>query len=66
VITVTYDSIGLRQLMEIKMAWIVSIRLDYDRSTCRYASDLTDDEWNLIEGFMPLPKSAQQGKGDVR
>lgn len=42
------------------MAWTVTTRLDYDRSICRYASDLTDDEWNLIEGFMPLPN--RQGR----
>jgi len=37
------------------MAWTATTRLDYDRSDCRYASDLTDKEWGLIEGFMPLP-----------
>jgi transposase len=42
------------------MVWTATTRKDYDRSSCRYASDLTDDEWELIAGFMPLPK--QQGR----
>jgi transposase len=28
----------------------------YDRSRLRYPSDLTDDEWALIEGFIPPAK----------
>ncbi|MDV7341618.1 IS5 family transposase [Terasakiella sp. A23] len=39
------------------MAWTATTRSDYDRSNCRYASDLTDEEWILIECFMPLPRT---------
>jgi len=42
------------------MVWTATTRQDYDRSTSRYASDLTDCEWELIEGFMPPQK--QQGR----
>ena len=28
----------------------------YDRSRLRYPSDLTDDEWNLVEGLIPPGK----------
>lgn len=39
------------------MVWTATTRPHYDRSFCRYASDLTDAEWDLISGFMPLPRS---------
>lgn len=42
------------------MPWTATTRPDYDRSACRYASDLTDEEWILIECFMPL--SCGQGR----
>lgn len=35
--------------------WTETTRGDYDRSGCRYASDLTDVEWRLIEPFFPAP-----------
>jgi transposase len=37
------------------MAWTEITREQYDRSRLRYASDCTDDEWLLIEPFMPTP-----------
>lgn len=35
------------------MAWTKITRRDYARNRLRYASDLTDREWSLIEPFMP-------------
>jgi len=37
------------------MAWTEITRCKYERRGMRYASDLTDDEWALIEGFLPPP-----------
>jgi len=38
------------------MAWNETTRLKYQRSSGRYASDTSDDEWQLIEPFMPSEK----------
>jgi transposase len=38
------------------MPWTETIRRHYERCCPRYASDLTDDEWSLIEALMPSPK----------
>jgi len=43
-IAITYVSIGLQQLMEINDGLAATTGPDYDRSHCRYASDLTDEE----------------------
>lgn len=37
------------------MAWTETTRPHYERRSARYASDLTDAEWALIEPLMPLP-----------
>lgn len=37
------------------MAWTEITREQYDRMHLRYASDCTDEEWALIEPFMPAP-----------
>ena len=37
------------------MAWTEITREQYDRRHLRYASDCTDEEWALIEPFMPVP-----------
>jgi len=37
------------------MPWTETTRPDYDRRRLRYASDVTDDEWKIIEPFMPPP-----------
>ncbi len=37
------------------MAWTDIARQRYCRAGLRYASDLTDAEWALIEPFMPMP-----------
>ena len=37
------------------MAWTETTRRYYRRDGLRYASDLTDAEWALIEPFMPPP-----------
>lgn len=38
------------------MAWTEITRPRYDRDFARYASDLTDDEWALIERLTPSAK----------
>ncbi|SED53719.1 Putative transposase of IS4/5 family [Rhizobiales bacterium GAS191] len=35
------------------MAWTKTTRAHYQREALRYASDLTDAEWRLIEPFLP-------------
>ena len=37
--------------------WTSKNRGRYDRSTLRYPSDLSDDEWTLVEGLIPAGKS---------
>ena len=37
------------------MVWTETTRLQYVRDGLRYASDMTEDEWALIEPFMPAP-----------
>ena len=37
------------------MAWTEITRADHDRRRLRYASDATDEEWELIEPMMPPP-----------
>ena len=39
------------------MTWNDTTRPQYERKSDRYASDLTDDEWALIEPFMPPPRA---------
>ena len=36
--------------------WTIENRARYDRSKLRYPSDLTDDEWMLIEPLIPAGK----------
>ena len=38
----------------------------YDRSKLRYPSDLTDDEWALIEPFIPPARRRRQQAVDMR
>ena len=38
------------------MPWTETARREYRRNAPRYASDMTDREWALIEPFMPPPK----------
>jgi transposase len=38
------------------MAWTDFTRRQYGRRPLRYASDMTDREWSLIEPFMPPPR----------
>lgn len=38
------------------MPWDDTARREYRRETDRYASDLTDREWELVAPFMPPPK----------
>lgn len=38
------------------MPWTETARREYRRDCPRYASDLTDREWALIEPFLPCPR----------
>ncbi|WP_281517597.1 IS5 family transposase [Ferranicluibacter rubi] len=38
------------------MAWTETTRRNYVRRTLRYASDVTDREWNFVVAFMPAPR----------
>jgi hypothetical protein len=38
--------------------WTTNNRARYDRSFLRYPSDLTDDEWALVEPLIPPPSAA--------
>ena len=37
--------------------WTSKNRTRYDRSKLRYPSDLTDDEWGLVEPLIPPGKT---------
>jgi transposase len=53
--------------MEDTMAWTETTRAHYRREGLRYASDLTDAEWVLIEPLMPAPsKRGRPRKTDLR
>jgi len=43
--------------------WTSKNRARYDRSKLRYPSDLTDDEWGLVEPLIPPGKT---GGGSAR
>lgn len=38
------------------MPWTETARRGYARASTRYASDLTDREWELVSSFLPPPK----------
>jgi transposase len=42
--------------MEVTMVWTEATRRQYRRDGLRYASNLTDAEWALIEPFMPAAR----------
>ena len=47
--------------------WTTENRKRYDRSQLRYPSDLTDDEWFLIEPLIPPGKrGGRRREVDVR
>ena len=49
------------------MPWTETTRREYRRDCPRYASDVTDREWALIEPFMPPPQRiGRQRKTDLR
>lgn len=49
------------------MSWTEITRLQYERRCPRYASDLTDEEWALIEPMMPSPnRLGRPRKTDLR
>jgi transposase len=53
--------------MEATMAWTETTRRDYVRKACRYASDVTNREWEYIAPFMPSPRRlGRPRKTDMR
>ncbi|MCQ9148479.1 MULTISPECIES: IS5 family transposase [Brucella/Ochrobactrum group] len=49
------------------MAWTATARQQYGRRNARYASDLTDAEWTVIEPMMPAPsRLGRPRKTDLR
>jgi len=49
------------------MVWTPFTRADHDRSGLRYASDTTDEEWQLIAPFMPAqPARGRRRTTDLR
>ena len=53
--------------MEITMTWTDITRPQYERNYGRYASDCSDEEWALIEPFMPERRSnGRQRTTDLR
>ncbi|BCH60800.1 hypothetical protein RvVAR0630_34240 [Agrobacterium vitis] len=38
------------------MAWTKITRQQYARRKARYASDMTDREWGLVQPFLPVPR----------
>ena len=49
------------------MAWTETTRSHYRREGLRYASDLTDAEWGLVEPFLPKPaRRGRPRKTDLR
>lgn len=42
--------------------WTSKNRARYDRSKLRYPSDLTDDEWGLVEPLIPPGSGARSRK----
>jgi len=39
------------------MVWTETTRTRYERHSGRYASDLTDQEWELVAPFVPPPRT---------
>lgn len=39
------------------MPWTKTARREYARASTRYASDLSDREWDLVRSYLPPPKS---------
>lgn len=49
------------------MAWTEITRFDHDRSSLRYASDCTDNEWRVIAPFLSRPcRVGHPGKHELR
>ena len=49
------------------MAWTEITRPDYDRRHLRYASDVTDAEWELVAPFLePRSKVGRPSEVDMR
>ena len=47
------------------MPWTETARPHYEPRCRRYASDLTDAEWALVEPLMPTPSGSESGGAKV-
>jgi transposase len=55
---VVCDSFGLiKDSKEINMAWTDITWQEHNRDSMRYPSDLNDEEWAVVEKFIPPPRS---------
>jgi transposase len=61
-----HDSLGLQQDKRIDMAWNETDREKYAVIRERYASDLSDQEYALIQPLLPAPKPVGRKPTDAR
>jgi len=67
VISAACDSLLFATTTEDQVTWTEITREQYARRGLRYASDCTDEEWALIEPFMPVrSKVGRPRKTDLR
>ena len=45
--------------------WTAENRGNYERSAARYPSDMTDEEWALIEPHLPPERNRSRGRGEA-
>ncbi len=43
--------------------WTPATREKYSRNASRYQSDVTDEEWRVIEPLLPAPKARGRPRG---
>lgn len=61
-----HDSLGLQQHKRFVMAWDETDRAKYAVIRERYASDLSDEEFALIQPLLPAPKRRGRKPADAR
>jgi hypothetical protein len=61
-----HDSLGLQQQERFAMAWDETDRTKYAAIRERYASDLSDEEFALIQPLLPRPKRRGRERTDPR
>jgi transposase len=61
-----YDSLALQQDQRVTMAWDETDRAKYAVIRDRYSSDLSDEEFALIDPILPAPKRRGRKPTDAR